>query len=140
MTEKTKLITEDEFIQLAGEIFDTEKLRQVYVRLVELVGQGKLKEQDVVKYAKYRWCLCNPEAIIATEVDLIEYIVNNCNTAISENEAKVRINHEFGFEVSQITIIGTPYYEASDWQYITFECREFNWLWANANIYKVFLY
>lgn len=132
------LLTEDEFVIEAGECYETDTLKAVYAALVELVKQKKLTAGEIYSYAYFKWCLRNPEAVIAYQRERDKWEVNNCGTQISEEEARVRINREWGFEVSRIEIIGFPYYDATDYQFIRFDCAHMTWLWKNGNLYQVY--
>lgn len=132
------LITESEFITEAGEYYEPETLKAVYSALHRMVEQKKITNSEIYRYAYYKWCLRNPEAIIAYQEGRDKWLVNNCDTEVSEDEAKVAVNSEWGFEVSRVKIIGTPYYDATDYQYIRFDCAHMTWLWANGNLYQVY--
>lgn len=114
---------------------DTAKL---YETLVRLVQEKKLTPGDVMQYAVYTWCLRKPEAVVAYEEAPDKWLVNNCGTEISEERARVEICEEWGFEASRVRIIGTPYYDATDWQFIRFDCAHMTWLWKNGNLYQVY--
>ena len=131
------MLTLDEFIAEA-ELDDIETLKAVYEKLADFVSQKKLRSSEVYRYAKYKWCLKNPSAIIAYESGPNTWKVNNCDTAISIELAITEINSEWGFEASQIKIIGTPYYDATDYQFIRFDCRHMTWLWTNGTLYQVY--
>ena len=138
------LITADEFIAEAelGVAPFSEELREAtkeaYEILVEFARKGILVGIDVYEYARNRWCLDNPKTIESWQVGPSHYIVNNCSTKISEDEAKIKINAEWGFEASRIVVIGTPYYESTDWQFIRFNCCGVGWLWVEESLYKVY--
>ena len=138
------LITEDEFIaeaELGIKTFsqwNEDTARDVYKTLTEFVKAKKLKSADVYRYAHYKWCLRNPEAIIAYEVENGKWEVNNCATEITEDEAKIAVNSEWGFEASRIKIIETPYYCATDYQFIRFDCAHMMWLWKNGDLHQVY--
>ena len=79
--------------------------------------QKKMCIRDRMDYAYYAWCLRKPEAIIAYQIGTgkdtpvhQKWAVNNCAQEITEAEARVAVCEEFGFEVSRVRIIGTPYY------------------------------
>ena len=114
---------------------DTAKL---YETLVRLVQEKKLTPGDVMQYAVYTWCLRKPEAVVAYEEAPGKWLVNNCGTEISEERARVEVCEEWGFEASRVRIIGTPYYDATDWQFIRFDCAHMTWLWTNGNLYLVY--
>lgn len=132
------VLTEEEFVIEAGEHYEAEILKDVYSTLAELVKQKRLQAAEVYRYARFKWCLRNPEAIVSYQVDRDKWAVNNCATEISEEKAKVAINAEWGFEVSRIKIIETPYYDATDYQFIRFNCGYMTWLWKNGNLYQVY--
>lgn len=131
------MLSEEEFIVEAGEGFDPETLKEVHAALVALVRQRKLEASEIYRYAYFNWCLRNPEAIIAYK-DYDRWLVNDCGTEIAEEDAKIRINKVWGFEASRIEIVGTPYYESGDWQFIRFDCACMTWLWKNQTLYQVF--
>ena len=135
------LITEFEFMQEAGPRYDGELLKSVYGVLIELVKQKKIKPSEVYHYARNKWCLHNPEAIIAYESfqrGRDEWLVNNCDTEIAGAEAVLKVNREWGFEASRIDIVGVPYYDATDCQFIRFNCVGVAWLWKNGELYGVY--
>lgn len=135
------LITESEFALEAGPRYDAELLKVAYDVLVNLVKQEKIKPCDVYSFARYGWCLFNPEAIIAYETfssGRDKWIVNTCGTEIARSEAVVKINREWGFEASRINVIGIPYYCASDDQFIRFDGPGASWLWAGGDLCKVY--
>jgi hypothetical protein len=138
------LVTENEFIEEAGLGINTfsqwneDTAREVYNVLAGLAKAGKLTAAEVYRYARYKWCLRNPAAIVAYQEGRDKWEVNNCGTEVSEDEAKVAVNSEWGFEASRIQIIGTPYYDATDYQFIRFDCAHMTWLWKNGNLYQVY--
>jgi len=132
------LITEEEFAIEAGIHYDSETLKTVYAALSELVNQKKLRASEVYCYAHFKWCLRDAKGIIAYQEGRDRWIVNNCGTEVSEDEAKIAVNSEWGFEVSRIRIIGTPYYDATDYQFIRFDCAHMTWLWKNGNLHQVY--
>lgn len=132
------LITEEEFVIEAGKNYDAEILKTVYAELSELVNQKKLRASGVYAYAHYKWCLRDPEAIVSYQEGKDKWEVNNCDTEVSEDKAKIAVNSEWGFEVSLVQIIGTSYYDATDYQFIRFDCAHMTWLWKNGNLYQVY--
>lgn len=132
------LLTETEFVLEAGENYEAETLKDVYSALADLVKQRKLTAGEIYSYAYFKWCLRDPEAIVAYQRERDKWEVNNCGTQVSEEEAKIRVNQEWGFEASRVEIIGTPYYDATDYQFIRFDCAHMTWLWKNGNLYQVY--
>lgn len=132
------LITEVEFVIEAGKNYDSETLKTVYTALFELVNQKRLRASEVYSYARFKWCLHDAKAIIAYQTEHDRWEVNNCGTEVSEDEAKIAVNSEWGFEASRVRIIGTPYYDATDYQFIRFDCAHMTWLWKNGNLYQVY--
>ena len=133
------MLTEEEFIIEAGEYLETETLKVSYAKIVDFIKQKKLDAGAAFRYARYRWCLRDPDAIIAYEESRDKWVVNNCDEKISEEKAIIAVNGEWGFEASKIKIVGVPYYTATDYHYIRFDCRQMNWLWANGNLYQVYV-
>lgn len=129
------LMTKEEFLEIANR--KEAEAGAVYDVLARLVKEEKLTAADVIEYAKFRWCLHAPEAIICYYVGGKQWIVNNCDTKIPEKRAILEVNSEFGFEASRVQIIGTAYYDATDWNFIRFDCMGWAWLMENGQIHKV---
>lgn len=131
------LLTLDEFIAESGKNYDAETLKIVYAKLKGFYELNRLTPRELYNFARFKWCLRHPEAIIACQVDKQRWFVNNCDTAISIPEALIRIDSMFGFEASGIEMIGTPYYDATDYQFIRFRIREIAWLYCNDDLFRV---
>lgn len=131
------LLTLDEFTAEAGKNYDAEVLKAVYDKLKEFYELHRLTARELYNFARFKWCLRHPEAIIACQVDKQHWFVNNCDTEISIPEARIRINDMFGFEASGIEITATPYYDATDYQFIRFRVREVAWLYCNDDLFRV---
>jgi len=134
------LMTAEEFVaEVECRRKGLDRLQEVYDTLSEHVNAGRLTASDVFQYAVHGWCLRNPEAIVAyEEEDSEKWLVNNCDQEISEEAARVKVCEEWGFEASRIKIVGTPYYDTTDWQFIRFNCTIMAWLWWNGSLYKVY--
>lgn len=134
------LISREEFIAEAmlRSTRNADVLSDVYTELLWLVNNGYLSASDVYQYAHYKWCLNSPSAIICYRTGTKEWQVNNCESIISEAEAKIAINREWGFEVSRIKLSGEAYYDATDWQFIRFDCGSMSWLWRNGDLHQVY--
>lgn len=135
------LVSLDEFIIESGNKFPpsaSDRLVLVYKALVGLVEAKKLLPGDVLAYAYYHWCLNEPEAIIAYQTGRDKWTVNNCGAEITEEAARIKICDEWGFETGRVHIIGTPYYDATDYQFIRFNCGHMAWLWANGDLLQVY--
>lgn len=136
--EANQLLTQNEFILEAGDHYDAQILQAVYASLKKLVQEGKMAAGEIYRYAAYKWCLKSPEAILAySSAQLNQWFVNNCDTAISAEEAIVQVNREWGFEAGRIKIIGVPYYDSTDYQFIRFDCGNTAWLWMDGQLYDV---
>lgn len=131
------LISMEEFL-LEAEKQPSDPATDVYKALVKLVEKKKLRPRKVLGYAHYRWCLNKPEAIVAYQTGHDEWSVNNCDTEITEEAALVKICEEWGFETGRTRIIGTPYYDATDYQFIRFNCAHMTWLWQNGSLLQVY--
>lgn len=131
-------LTEEEFaaeVMSRGKLVDASGL---YETVMEHVNAGRLTAGDVMQYAHYRWCVNRPEAVIAYQVGREKWEVNNCSEEITEEAARIEVCEEFGFEASRVKIIGTPYYDATDWNFIRFNCSGRAWLMKNGEIYQVY--
>lgn len=64
-----ELITQDEFVAEAGVHFEGETVRDTYNALAAMVESGKLDASDVYRYARFKWCLRNPSAVVAYEYE-----------------------------------------------------------------------
>lgn len=131
------LITIEEFLAEAEKELSV-TAGSTYNALVELVEEKKLRPREVFGYAHYRWCLNKPEAIVAYQTGHDKWSVNNCDTEITEEAALVKICEEWGFETGRTRIIGTPYYDATDYQFIRFNCAHMTWLWQNGSLLQVY--
>lgn len=112
--------------------------QQLYHTLLGLVKTGALSPYDVYHYARYHWCIRCPEAVIAYEIGPKRWAVNNCAETITEDRAKLLLNADFGFEASRIKLLGTPYYDASDWNFICFRCGPYDWLMRNGDLHQIY--
>lgn len=130
-------LTEEEFLAELN-VEEVDKGRQLYAKLYPLVEKGAIKALDLYQYARFRWCLHHPEAVIACEIGPKRWAVNNCGEDISADRAKLILNKEWGFEVSGIEILGTPYYDATDWNFIRFRCRSVEWVMCNDSLHQVY--
>lgn len=131
------LISMEEFL-IEAEKQPSDPAADVYKALVNLVEEKKLRRREVLGYAHYRWCLNKPEAIVAYQTGHDEWSVNNCDTEITKEAALVKICEEWGFETGRTRIIGTPYYDATDYQFIRFNCAHMTWLWQNGSLLQVY--
>lgn len=130
------MLTAEEF---AAEAKDGDgATRETYNALAALVEAGKLRAADVYQYARFHWCLDMPEAILAYQAGRDQWEVNNCDTEVCEDQAKIAVNLEWGFEASRIKIIGIPYYAATDYHFIRFDCAHMSWLWKNGTLHQVY--
>lgn len=131
------LLTQDEFLIEAGEYY-LKTIPEVYKILASFVDDKKIKAYDVYNYARFKWCLQKPESIVAYQIGHTSWKVNDCDEEIAHDDAMKRINREWGFEESRITLQGTPYYSATDYMFIRFDCGLMGWLWANGSLYQVY--
>lgn len=131
------LISLEEFL-IEAEKQPSDPATDVYNALVDLVEEKKLRPGEVLNYAHFHWCLDTPEAIVAWQTGRDKWTVNNCDTEITEEAALIKICEEWGFETGRTHIIGTPYYDATDYQFIRFNCAHMAWLWQNGNLLQVY--
>ena len=132
------MLTEEEFLlELKPE--DTSDLnKQLYNRLCELVEQGALRAADLYQYAHFKWCFRHPEAVIACEVGRKRWVVNNCGEEIAAERAQQIIHNEWGFETALVEIVGTPYYDATDWNFICFHCGPYDWIMQDGELHQIY--
>lgn len=131
------LVSMDEFLAEA-EKKQSDPAADVYEILTGLVEAKKLRPGEVLNYAHFHWCLDTPEAIVAWQTGRDKWTVNNCSTEITEEVARIKICEEWGFETGRTHIIGIPYYDSTDYQFIRFNCAHMTWLWQNRNLLQVY--
>lgn len=131
------LVTAEEFL-MEAEKKPSDPATDVYETLIGLVEEKKIRPGEVFDYAHYRWCLNHPEAIIAYQTGRDKWTVSNCDTEITDDTARVKIQEEWGFEAGRVRVIGTPYYDATDYQFIRFNCGHMAWLWRNGDLLQVY--
>ena len=132
------MLTKEEFAEEVESRVKGVDTAELYDTLYEHVRAGRMGAGDVMQYAHFCWCLREPEAVVAYEVERGKWAVNNCSTEISEEAARLKVCEEFGFEASRVKIIGTPYYDATDWNFIRFNCAGWCWLMKNGGVDKVY--
>ncbi len=131
-------LTWEEFwaeLRMDGDPSAAQKLYQVLRQHME---SGALTAYDLYQYARFRWCVRCPEAVIAYQTGPKRWAVNNCGEAISEEEAIQRLNSEWGFETRQIKLLSTPYYDATDWNFIPFHCGPYDWLMQDGELHQIY--
>lgn len=132
------LLTFEEFLLELRMEGSTSGAEQLYHVVCGLVKKGALSAYDLYQYARFRWCLKHPEAIAACEIGPKRWAVNTCDETVTEEWATLRLNSEFGFEASRIKLLGTPYYDATDWNFIRFRCGSYDWLMWNGELHKIY--
>ena len=134
---KSELLTEEEFLEEAG-AQEMPSAKKAYQVLSEMARNGMIDSAEVYLYAHYRLCIDRPEVIIAyREVFSDAWRVNKCAEEASPEKALLFLNRDFGFEASRICIIGVPYYDATDYYYIRFDCGGIHWLAQDGELYRV---
>ena len=132
------LLTAEEF-KLETRTEPESDVGPTYEKLLQLLELGALKERDIYNYAHFCWCLSSPEAIIALQIGpKNKWAVNNCGTKLSAELAIDKINDEWRFERAYIEIVGTAYYDATDWNFIRFNVDGVSWLMHNGGLYQVY--
>lgn len=132
------LLTFEEFWAELENTGDERTLRQLYDTLCKYVQMVILSPYGVYQYARFRWCLKHPEAAIACQTGPKQWKISTCDEVISEDRALLLINSEFGFEASRIRLLGTPYYDATDWNFIRFRCGPYDWLMQDGELYQIY--
>lgn len=117
---------------------DAETAQQLYSVLRGHVKNGALSAYGLYQYARFQWCISCPEAVIAYRTGPKRWEVNSCDKSISEERAVLLVNPEWGFEASRIKLLGTPYYKATDWNFICFRCGPYDWLMQDGDLYQIY--
>ena len=135
--QRNNLLTEEEFLKEA-KAQEIPSAKEAYQILKEMADSGVLDGREVYRYVDYRWCLRKPQSIIAyREAFSDRWQVNHCEWEISIEEAVAFVCREFGFESSRIRIVGTPYYDDIDCNFVRFDCCDICWLAYNGDITRV---
>lgn len=132
------LLSEEEFLEELSPADNAAAAKQLYRTLRSLAEQGILKPLTLYQYARYKWCRNCPEAVIAYQTGPKRWAVNNCGETISEERAILLLNSEWGFEASRIKLLGTPYYDATDWNFIPFRCGSCDWIMQDGGLYQIY--
>lgn len=90
------------------------------------------------QYARYKWCWNCPEAVIAYQTGPKSWAVNNCGETISKDRTILLLNSKWGFEASRIKLLGIPYYDATDWNFICFHCGAYDWLMRDGELHRIY--
>ena len=107
--------------------------------MVNLTEQQVFSPYAIYQYARFGWCLSSPEDVVAYMTGpQNRWAVNNYSVQISEDRARLEVCEEWGFEASRIRIIGQAYYDATDWNFIRFDCAHMTWLMCNGELYQVY--
>lgn len=137
---KNIMLSREEFL---AETEDNQS-EATYDALAALVNAAKLEPKEVLRYVRFRWCLRDAKAIVAYQISPLNtagcwgWAVNTCDTEIDPDLARLKASDEFGFEIGRIKIIGTPYYEATDWNFIRFDCAGWSWLMKDSELYQIY--
>lgn len=132
------MVTLEEFLEEANLHVKHPGAADTYALLVALVAEKKLDPSSVMAYARFAWCLNTPEAVVAYQTNADRWIVNNCETEITKELAVLEVNTEWGFEASRVRILGSAYYDSTDWNWIRFNCSGMAWLMCNGSLYQVY--
>ncbi len=130
------LITPEEFAAVG----ETPLAKGLYIRLAGLYGDHIINGQTVYNFAKHRWCWHDPSAVIYAEdtssnAPYSKYHVNTCTQEINEDSAVMYINKIYGFEASRVEIAQRPFYESTDWNFISFAVAGYDYLLHNGELY-----
>ena len=137
-SEQGEPLTWEEFwMQLRME-GDTSTAQELYRVLCQHMENGTLTAYGLYGYARHRWCIRCPEAVVAYQTGPKRWAVNTCGETISEERAIQRLNSEYGFEASRIKLLGTPYCDATDWNFICFRCGPYDWLMQDGELHQIY--
>lgn len=128
----------EEFMAERGATGDNVLVKQLYHKLLPLVEKQALTALELYQFAKFGWCRNHPEAVTAYQTGPKSWAVNTCDEEIPEDRALLLINSEYGFEASRIKLLGTPYYDATDWNFICFHCGACDWIMRNGELCQIY--
>lgn len=117
---------------------DPTAAQKLYRTLRRHMENGALSAYQLYGYARHRWCVRCPEAVMAYQTGPKRWAVNTCGETISEDRARLLLNSEWGFEASRIKLLDTPYYDATDWNYIHFRCGPCDWIMQDGELYQIY--
>lgn len=136
-----EMLTWEEFqAEARKDLSDNPEAKAMYSKLASLIRAEKLCASGMLMFTARAWNAksFNLNAIQTVELDNGKFATNTCMEVVSDDEAKCRVNEEFGFEAGQIKILGIPCYDATDYNFIRFECRGWSWLMMNGQIMQTF--
>ena len=117
---------------------DPTAAQKLYRMLLRHMENGALSAYQLYGYARHKWCVKHPEAVTAYQIGPKRWAVNTCGETISEDRARLLLNSEWGFEASRIKLLGAPYYDATDWNFICFHCGSYDWLMRDGDLYQIY--
>jgi hypothetical protein len=132
------MLTKEEFLAEANMNRQHPDAADTYDALEAMVAEKKLTPGTVLGYARFAWCLNTPEAVVAYQTGRDQWQVNTCETEITKERAVLEVNTEWGFEASRVKILGSTYYESTDWNWIRFNCAGMAWLMCNGQLYQIY--
>lgn len=116
----------------------TTNARNVYDKLIAMMDKGEMKPYSMMSFSHLvRQPSVNTDMIQACLVGCNKWEVNFCLEEVTVEKAKCLINEEFGFEVGRIKILGVPCYDATDYNYIRFDCAGLTWLMIDGELKSV---
>lgn len=137
LVRQNKFLNEEEFLAETGEAYAA-AAKELYPKLRLLAKAEKISPWDLLHYARYLWCMKNPEALCCTQIGSKEWAVNNCDTEITEEQAVKIVCRDWGFDAERVRIQTPAYYESTDWNYICFQCGLQKWIMHNGEIDKIY--
>lgn len=117
---------------------DSTAAQKLYLTLCRHMENGALSAYQLYGYAKHKWCVRHPEAVTAYQIGPKRWSVNTCGETNTEDRARLLLNSEWGFEASRIKLLGVPYYDATDWNFICFRCGRYDWLMKDGDLHQIY--
>lgn len=117
---------------------DASTAQKLYQTLRQHMENGALSAYQLYGYARFRWCIRHPEAVVACQIGPKRWAVNSCSETISEDQAIQQLNSWYGFEANRIKLLGTPYYDATDWNFIRFRCGPYDWVMQDGDLHQIY--
>lgn len=137
LVRQDRLLNEEEFLAEAGTpYFDAAK--RLYPKLRVMARERKITPWALLNYARYLWCMKNPDALCCTQIGAKEWAVNNCDAEITEGQAIRIVCRDWGFDTERVSIQMPAYYESTDWNYIRFRSGLQKWIMHDGEIDKIY--
>lgn len=132
-----KILSEEDFAAEAGLRYE-EPAKRMYPKLKMMAEKNIIGPWELCHYARYHWCMKNPEALIYVQTAYNKWAVNSCDDEISAEQALEIVCRNWGFDKARVTIQEPAYYESTDWNFIRFSAGKLGWVMKNGDLNMVY--